>query len=388
MNKVFKYRLKPTKNQEQTFLQYLGATRFLYNSALEHRIIAYQSAKKSISYYDQQYELPLIKKTEGFEWLKDIYAQVLQDTLKRLDQSFKNFFKSKFGFPSFAKKGKWNCFRFPQIINLKIKGNKIKIPKIGFVKLIQHRPLKGNPKTISIVKENNHWYICICVKVEPKKFNSENQAVGIDVGVIRLATLSDGTYFENPQYFKQYRRELRIKQRKLARQKKFGKNWYKTVNQISNLHLVIKRSRLDYLHKVSFVITSNYNIIFAEDLKIKNLVKRTKGEGVARKSGLNRSILDSSLGKLLSQLNYKTEFQNGFFQPVNPAYTSQKCSNCGCVDSQNRKSQANFKCIKCSFALNADVNAAKNIYSSGMELLPLTWSVDSCVGKEIYQKSR
>ena len=248
--------------------------------------------------------------------------------------------------------------------------------------------MKGNPKQITISKENNQWYICICVSVEPKKWDGENQAVGIDLGVKRLATLSDGSYFNNPQFFKKYQSQLRLKQRKLARQKRFGKNWNKTVKQISKLHTKIKRCRLDHLHKVSHSITSRFNILLVEDLKLKNMTKsakgtlENKGKNVKQKSGLNRSMLDSGLGILLNQLKYKTEFQDGVFQPVNPIYTSQTCSCCGHVDSKNRISQSNFKCVQCSFVMNADENAAINIKSSGLELLPLTWNIGSSVGKE------
>lgn len=389
LKKVFKYRLKPTKGQEQQFLQYLGATRFLYNCALEHRIIAYQSGGVSINYYDQANELKQIKKTEGLEWLGDVHSQVLQGTLKRVDQAFKNFFRSGFGFPKWAKRSSWNSFRFPQIYKLTITNNRVRLPNIGLVKFVQHRELIGTPKQISIVKENKHWYVCICVEFEPDPSQGESQAVGIDLGVARLATLSDGTYFENPQFFKKYQRQLRIKQRKLARQKKFGRNWYKTKHQISKLHAKIRRCRLDYLHKVSHAITSKYNIVFVEDLKLKNMTTSAKGtiespgRMVKQKSGLNRSLLDSGLGILLNQLEYKTLHQYGHLARKNPAYTSQTCSNCGCCDSRNRISQSVFKCIDCSFAINADENAAINIESAGLADLPLTWCVGPSVGKEV-----
>ena len=189
-------------------------------------------------------------------------------------------------------------------------------------------------------------------------------------------------------FLKKNRKLLRIRQRKLSRQKKYGSNWYKTLHQIKKLYLKLRNCRTDYLHKISHAITSKYNIIFVENLKLKNMTKSAKGtlvspgKKVKQKSGLNRSLLDSGLGILLNQLEYKTLFQSGCFQRINPAYTSQKCSKCGSIDKKNRISQAAFKCISCSFTTNADENAAQNILASGSEALPLTWGIAPSVGKD------
>lgn len=385
--KTYKFKLSPNVTQTGIFNQWLGTCRFLYNLALEHRIQAFQSAKHYVNYYDQANELKAIKKTAGFEWIKNVQSQVLQDVLKRVERSYKNFFNGS-GFPKWAKYGKYKSFTFPQITKLNIKGCKIRIPKIGFVKFRQHRGIKGKPKQIQIIKQLNSFYICIVCEVQPSQPRSENQATGIDLGVQRLATLSDGTFFENPMYYKQYQRRLRIKQRRLSRQEKFGANWHKTLHQVKKLHLKIVNCRKDYLHKVSHAITSKYNILFVEDLNLKGMTKSAKGTAeapgkmVTQKSGLNRSLLDSGLSMFLTQLAYKTLHQSGFFEKVNPAYTSQACHNCGHTCKENRKRQSNFKCVQCSFALNADENAAKNIRSAGMALLPLTWGVDPSVGKD------
>lgn len=324
MNKVFKYKLRPNSTQRNTFEQWTGTCRFVYNLALEHRITAYQSAKVSVSEFDQNNELKHIKKTEGFQWIGDVYSQVLQDVVKRVDRSYKNFFRGA-GFPKWAKRGQYNSFTFPQINNLRIENNRIKLPKIGFVKLWYHRNIEGIPKQIQIVKQLNSWYICIVCKIEPKQFKGENQAVGIDLGVTRLATLSDGSYFNNPKFFNHYRSKLRIKQRKLSRQKKFGANWYKTKHQISKLHHKIANCRKDYLHKVSHEITSKFNIVIMEDLKLSNMTKSAKGtleshgKMVKQKSGLNRSLLDSGLAMLSTMIEYKTKHQGGLFSNVLPA---------------------------------------------------------------------
>ena len=376
MMKTYKFKLYPTATQANTFYQWIGGCRFIYNLGLEHRITAYKSCQQSVSYKNQQNELPELKKTQGFEWLKNIQSQVLQDALKRLDKAYKAFFKGG-GFPKWAKKHKYQSFTFPQIKTL-FKENKLNLPKIGLVRILIHRKVKGTPKTITIVNQNNHWYACITCEKEPRRFQGDNQTTGIDLGVARLATLSNGDHFDNPLFFKKYQQQLRIKQRKLSRQKKYGINWMKTKKQINKLHTKISRCRKDYLHKVSQVITCQYNTIVVENLKLSNMTKSAKGDtadhgkNVKQKSGLNRSLLDTGLGIFLHQLEYKTKWQGGTFLKVDPKNTSRACSKCGYVDQLNRRSQSIFKCVQCSFALNADHNAAKNILSKGALLLSLT----------------
>lgn len=387
MLKTFKYKLKPNKSQRITFAQWLGSCRYLYNVALEHRITAWQSGRKSVSEFDQNMELPKCKKLEGFEWLGNVQSQVLQDVIKRVEVSYKNFYRGA-GFPKWAKKHSYSSFRFPQITNFRIENNRIRLPKIGWVQLYYHRSIQGKVKQITIVKEINSWNVCVVCEIEPRPFKGEHQALGIDLGVARLATLSTGEHFDNPLFYKSYQDQLRRKQRKLSRQVKQSNSWYKTKHQIRKLHQKVRRCRSYYLHYVSHSITSRYNVVYMEDLKLKGMTRSAKGtlenpgKNVKQKNGLNRSLVDSGLGMLTNMIEYKTLHQLGAFHRVPAHYTSQTCPECGHTDKDNRKSQADFKCTCCSFAANADQVAAKNILSSGAELWPLTWEVAPSVGLE------
>jgi len=388
MHKAYKYRLKPNKTQEQTFLQWLGACRFLYNNALEHRITAYRSGGVSVSAYDQNKELTQIKKTEEFSWLAEIHSEVLSDVIFRLDKAYQSFFRAS-GFPKFAGKHRYNSFTYRiRSGKVAIDDGRIKLPKIGLVKLVYHREAHGTAKQVQVVKEGSKWYCVIVCEVLPKEAHKEKKAIGIDVGVAQLATLSNGNQYENPLFLKEMQAELRRKQRKLNRQKKGGKNWQKTKKQINKLHKKIARRRNNYLHNVSRAITDEYSAIVVEDLKVKNMTKSAKGtkdkpgKNVKAKSGLNRSLLDSGLSSFLYQLEYKTQYRQGEFVKVNPAYTSQACSACGHVAKENRKTQDKFCCVECGHTENADVNAAKNILASAGEALPLTRAKGPSVGKD------
>lgn len=371
MFKTYKYKLKPNNTQIKTFEKWLGTCRYLYNVALEHRISAYQSARVSVSRFDQYNQLVVAKNAEGLEWIKEVHSEVLQETLDRVDKSFQNFFKLNFGFPKWAKRDKYSSFTFKRSVS--IEGKYVKLPKIGLVRFYNSRTFKGKIKYVTLVKELGSWYICFCVEQQPIT-RIENQGVGIDLGVVRLATLSNGDHYDNPMFFKHHARELRILQRKLARQKKGSNYREKTKQRIAKLWQKIRRKRTDYLHKVSTEICDNFTAIYLENLNLADMTKSAKGtienpgKNVRAKSGLNRSLLDSNLHQFGSMLEYKTKFQSGTFVKVSPAYTSQTCSECGCVNKQNRISQSVFQCVDCSFTANADFNAAKNIQASGRSL--------------------
>lgn len=365
--KTYKYKLRPNATQRAIFEQWLGINRYLYNNALEHRITAYQSAKVSIHRFEQHKQLSEVRNSDGFKFLKLVPLQTLRDTLDRVNKAFESFFNGA-GFPKFQKKRNYNSFSFKE--SVRIEGNKIKLPKIGFVKFFNSRTFEGKIKYTTVVKELNDWYVCICVEQQPT-IRIDSQDVGIDMGIARLATLSDGTHYENPAFLKQYARELRILQRKLSRQKKGSNSMAKTVQQLAKLWQKIRRCRLDYLHKMTTEITRKYSVIYVEDLNLKGMTKSAKGtleqpgKNVKAKSGLNRSLTDACIGIALEQLQYKTVFQSGIFEKVNPQYTSQKCSCCGHTSKNNRKSQELFLCEACFFTCNADDNASNNILGSG-----------------------
>jgi putative transposase len=191
--------------------------------------------------------------------------------------------------------------------------------------------------------------------------------VGIDLGIKRFATLSDGSYYEPLNSFKKLENKLTKEQRKLSRKIKFSSNWYKQKQKISKLYINIADARKDYLHKISTEISKNHAMIVMEDLKINNMSKSAKGtienpgKCVKQKSGLNKAILDQGWFMFRSMLEYKQRWAGGHFEAVPPHYTSQTCPICNHVSKNNRKTQSEFKCELCSYEGNADHVAAINI---------------------------
>lgn len=373
IQKVYQYKLCPNATQRGIFRRWLGTCRFVYNLCLEHRIWHWQSTGKSLSEYGQNRELTLAKKTPGFEWLSEPHSQVLQDVVRRVRLSFDNFFRGA-GFPRWASKGSWHSFRFPQAHkgSIRIEGNRLKLPKIGWVKFYCHRPCQGRIKQVTIKQEGQSYFACILVEQchEPVPAR-ESQAVGIDLGIARLATLSTGEWYANPALFQRFGPALKRLQRKLSRQEYRSNSWRKTKRRLSRLHEKIKRCRRDYLHKASTAIVEKYSAVVVEHLQLRNMSRSARGtmsepgKGVGRKSGLNRSLRDVGLGQFLEMLEYKCRWECRGFERVNPGYTSQKCSGCGHTCPENRPAQAEFCCVNCGQADHADVNASKNIRDLG-----------------------
>lgn len=362
--KTYKYKLKLTAEQEQKFVQWLGTCRFVYNLTLEYKTMMYQEHNISLSRYDIQKELTGAKKLEGFEWIKKVPAQVLQQVIVRLDKAFQNFFNvENAGYPKFAKRGLYRSFIIPQ--HIKHVTGKFKLPKLGLVNYFKNQELKGKIQQATIVQEVDGWYICVTTKqkkeIIPINITDENQIVGIDMGVSKAVSLSNDTQVDNPKHFEQYQTRLKVLQRKLSRQVKGANNRKKTKKLIAKLHLKIKRCREDFLHKQSTKIVNQFDCVVVEDLNLKGMTKKAKEKNIKQKSGLNKSILDVGIGKFFWMLEYKCQWQGKTFVKVDPKYTSQTCSCCGHVSSNNRKSQSKFECVKCGHSENADINAAKII---------------------------
>ena len=369
MIKTYKYKLKLNKTQSQRLEQWLGVTRLIYNTALSVKVEAYKKAGKNVTRFDLQKELPEIKKE--FPWVKDVNSQSLQCVLKRLDEAYQSFFRSG-GFPQFAKKCKWKSIEFPQ--NVAVQDGKIWLPKLGLVNYHNSRELDGIIKTTKVTKEIDGWYICLsCDRVHggcaPNLSvpASDNQVVGIDMGVAQFLTTSDGEMIDNPKWFQSYSSELRVLQRSVARKVKGSNNRRKAVGKLQKLHTKIKRKRSDHHHKLSTKLVKENQLIAVEDLKLRNMTRSAKGtievpgKNVAQKRGLNRSLVDLGAGSFFSMLEYKSKYYGIDFVKVDPKYTSQTCNPCGHRSSENRKTQSQFACVKCGHIANADINAAQNI---------------------------
>lgn len=310
---------------------------------------------KIIYYLQQQNELPAIK--EQFPDFNGIHSQVLQDVLKRLDLSFKHFFRrikqgQTPGFPRFKGKERFNSICYPQA-GFKITGNRVELCKIGCIKIKLHRKIEGVIKTCSVKREGNQWYIIFTAEqniiIEKKPvFN----AVGIDLGLESFALFSDGNKIENPRHLRKSEDRLKEIQSKYSKHK--GKT---TKEKLSALHRKITNQRNDFLHKQSRIVVNKYGLIAYEDLNIKGMAQ----------GRFAKSIHDAGWGKFIDMIRYKAENAGSYAIAVNPRNTSQICSGCGTIVKKEIH-QRRHDCPVCGLSLHRDLNASINILRLGTDL--------------------
>jgi len=367
---AFKFELMPDGEQERDMRRFAGARRFVYNKALDIQKANFEAGGKFISYVDMANRLPEWK--EKFPWLKESPSQALQQSLKDAERAFKNFFEKRAGYPRFKKRGTGDSFRFPQGFDVDQNNSRIKFPKLGWIRYRNSRDILGTAKNITISQSGGKWFASIQTEREVKQpIPAATSAVGIDMGIVRFATLSDGSFIEPLSSFKKHEVRLRKAQRKMSRKKKFSKNWHKAKRRVQKIHTRISNARKDFLHKASTEISKNHAMVAVEDLQVGNMSRSSKGtadapgKNVAAKSGLNKAILDQGWFEFRRQLEYKLNWNGGILVPVPAHYTSQTCPACGHVANENRRTQARFECVDCGHEENADVVGAMNVLARG-----------------------
>lgn len=377
MLKAYKYRLDPTKKQATLLSKHLGATRFLYNIALETKQTAYAGAKVRLSRFDLQQQIPDLK--EECPWLKEINSQSLQYALVCLDTAFKNFFKYGSGFPKFKSKSGRESFGVPQNVLVDKEKCLLSIPKFkDGIKVVLHRELKGDIKQATISKtKTGKFYASILVETNqalPKKSPiKESTAVGIDLGLNDFIVTSDGEVVENPRHLKGATCKLKYLQRKFSLYK--GK---RTKKALAKQHELITNSRRDFLHKLSSKLIRENQTICLEDLNVKGMMSTCKPKqddngkyfpnGQSAKSGLNRSIGDAGWGTFVEFLTYKADWYGknlvriGRFEP-----SSKTCSSCGHIKKNLTLKDRVWSCDECGEKHHRDINASKNIKAFALQ---------------------
>ena len=371
---AFEFEIQPNGAQQRRIKQFCGCARFVFNKALDGQKQAYEADNNTtFSYTKIANQLPQWKKT--FPWLKDCHSQVLQQSLKDLERAYCNFFEKRANFPRFKKKGIKERIRFPQGFKLEQHNSRLYLPKIGWVRYRNSRNVVGEIKNVTVRQKCGRFYVSIQTECEVEIAKHQGGEIGIDMGVVRFATLSNGEYFAPLNAFKTYKGKLAKLQRQLKNKIKFSKNWQKLQAKIAKLHHKIANCRKDFLHKISNTISKNHAMIYVEDLQVSNMSKSAKGTveapgtNVAQKSGLNRAILDQGWGKFRRQLDYKAQWQGGVLVAVPPHNTSRTCPCCGHIDKENRPTQSKFECVECGHTENADVVGALNILERGRTLV-------------------
>jgi putative transposase len=410
--KAFKYRLYANKHTTEKLQWVLDRCRELYNAGLQERRDAYEIAVRrhpnyyddearklltnahAIGYYEQKRELVDIKELRP-EY-QDIASHVLQDVIMRLKHAYDNFFRrvqngEQPGYPRFQGKGRYDSFCYPDGAGWKLETKerpankkgivrvKLKLTKIGTVKLHLHRNLEGSIKTLTIKREGEHWYaIFTCEIDKPEPLEVRYEDVGIDLGVTHFAALSNGEFLDHPRYFRKAEKKLAKAQQALSRKQKGSHRGKKAAQTVAKQHRKIRNQRKDFQHKASRTLVNRYQVIIFEDLQVNNLTKAPEPKqdeetgaylpnGASAKAGLNKSILDAGWSTFTQMTKYKAAWAGRVVIFVDPKGTSQICPNCGAV--RKKTLDERWHSCECGCELDRDTASAKVILDVGRKQL-------------------
>ena len=373
--------------------RFAGSCRFVFNKALALQKANHEAGHKFIGYVAMAKRLTAWRNSTETAWLAQAPVHPLQHALKDLERAYKNFFAGRADFPRFKKKGMGDSFRYPDARQFKIDeaNSRIYLPKLGWVRYRNSRNMLGTAKNITVSSTGGKWLVSIQTEREIEQpLPTSTTAIGIDVGIARFATMSDGNFIAPLNSFKKHQQRLANYQRRMSRKVKFSSNWKKAKARVQKVHSNIANARKDYLHKTSTTISQNHALVCIEDLQVRNMSKSSKGNSeqhgkmVKQKSGLNRSILDQGWGEFRRQLEYKVSWNGGMLLAVPPHNTSRTCPCCGHIAKENRITQAVFLCVDCGYENNADVVGAINVLERGYRLLACGESVQS--GRSVKQE--
>jgi putative transposase len=327
VRKTYKEKLRPTPAQQRALEAVLWRCRTLYNTALEQRKTAWERCRVSVTRYQQEAELKAIR--ADFPEYAAIHSHILQDVLARLDKTFQAFFQrvkagEKPGYPRFKGRNRWHSFTFKEYGNgARLDNGFLVLAKIGRIAVRWSRPLEGTPKTVTITREADGWYVAIsCAEVPVKPLPLTGQETGIDLGLEAFATLADGSRIANPRHYCKAERRVKKAQRRVSRRKKGSKRRHKAVALLSKAHQHIRRQRWDFHHQEARKLVRAFDVIYYEDLRVRNMVQNHH---------LAKSISDAGWGAFLAILAFKAASAGKRVQAVNPAFTSQACSGCGVI---------------------------------------------------------
>lgn len=390
MRRSYVFRLRPTARQHVSLGQCLDAHRELYNAALQERRDAWSHNQTRIYYGDQSAQLTEIRAARADHAVWSFSSQ--QATLRRLNKAFDGFFRRvktakpgvKSGYPRFKGKTRFDSVEWPKDgdgARWLPESKRVYLQGIGQVKVELHRAVAGRVKTIQVKRQGRHWMLVLsCDDVPTNPLPATGRTVGIDVGIASFATTSDGEHIGNPRWGRAAEEKLTVAQQRLQRAKRGSRNRQRRRETVAARHRKIANQRKDFHHKQARALVESYDVLVVEDLQIVNMVRRAKpvpdldnpgqflNNGARAKSGLNRSISDASWGGFVSKLRAKAEEAGRVWIEVDPRHTSDGCEKCGYAARENRVTQAEFVCQRCSHRAQADEHAARNVLRAGLAL--------------------
>lgn len=387
MRRAYVFRLRPTARQHVALAACVEAHREMYNAALQERRDAWSHSRTRIYYGDQSVQLTAIRSVRPDQAVWSFSSQ--QATLRRLHKSFEDFFRrvkrgEKAGYPRFKGKSRFDSVQWPKdgdgarwLPDTK----RVYLRGIGQVKVEVHRRVAGRVKTLQIKRCGRRWLLVLsCDGVPTNPLPATCRQVGIDVGVVSFATTSDGKHIDNPRWGRAAGDELTTAQQRLQRAKRGSRNRQRRRETVAARYRKVANQRRDFHHKLGRDLVAAYDVLVVEDLKIGNMIRRAKAvpdpaspgqylaNGAQAKSGLNRSISDAGWRRFLNVLRAKAEEAERVLVEVDPRHTSDGCEKCGHVAAENRVTQAEFVCQRCSHRAQADEHAARNILRAGLAL--------------------
>jgi putative transposase len=355
MFKTFVFRLYPSKPQRRRLESVRETCRRFYNTCLAERKDAYDQRGETITRSMQLRKVKVEKDTSPYT--ADIHSHILQVVVADLDKAFQAFFRrvkagEKPGYPRFKGRNRWRGFGFKEYGNgFKVDGRRLKLSGIGRIAVRWHRKVEGKIKTARVYCRAGKWFVALACEVEkPEPLQKTGESIGVDVGLHRLATLSNGEGVENPRWYRRVLRKLRVIQRSVARKRLGGSNRRKAVRMLQRLMVKVANTRKDFLNKFADQLVKRFDRIMLEDLRVAAMAR----------GHFALSILDAGWGYLLTRLTHKAESAGREIVLVDPAYTSKTCSGCGVVFEHLSLSDRWVEC-ECGVSLDRDHNAAINI---------------------------
>jgi putative transposase len=355
--KAFRFRVYPTPAQAARLDAWEGALRFLWNLALEQRKLGLARPRVERRYpsaFDQINELTELR--AALPWLADVPRNVCSQLLVELDRAWQRCF-AKLARAKLARAPRWKrrgrdslgfCEPHPKV--WRVDGTNVRFPKLGTLHTVMHRPLDGKPKTCSLKRDGDQWFVSIICELDlAEPAPRESPIVAIDRGITNFGATSGGDMIANPRNLEASLKRLAHAQRTVSRRKKGSKNREKAKARVSRIHRKVRRQRDHFLHVQSARLAKSHGVVVLERLNVAGMIR----------GRCARSIADAGWSRFANMLRYKLAWSGGSLVEVPAAYSSQTCSTCGTIDAESRRSQAVFCCTSCGYHDHADLNAAK-----------------------------